>query len=60
MAAVQLINNNNVRGILLKIVAIAGPDNCDMEIVDLLNEALELTEGDEKAPWVGAELLNQA
>jgi hypothetical protein len=50
MAAVQLINNNNLRGILLKIVAIAGPDNCDMDIVDLLNEALALTEGDEKAP----------
>ena len=55
MTAVQFRNNNNLRGILLKIVAIAGPDNCDVDIVDLLNEALALTEikGDEKAPIRG-------
>lgn len=55
MTAVQFRNNNNLRGILLKIVALAGPDNCDSDIVDMLNEALALAEAseDEKAPVRG-------
>lgn len=55
MTAVQSRNNNNLRGILLKMAALAGPDNCDMDIVELLNEALALTDGrgDEKAPCRG-------
>lgn len=55
MTAVQFRNNNNLRGVLLKILSLAGPDNCDVDIVDLLNEALALMEdkGDEKAPIRG-------
>ncbi|MNE84361.1 hypothetical protein D3C80_1812600 [compost metagenome] len=47
--------NNKLRSVLLKIVGAAGPDNCDADIIDMLNEALGLTEntGEEKAPMRG-------
>lgn len=55
MKVVQLGNKNNLRDILARMVAIAGPDNCDDRIIMLLNDAVLLAEDmrQEKAPVRG-------
>lgn len=61
MKVVQFRNNNKLRCILLEILALAGPDNCDESIVEMLKKAVAMTElaGDEKAPVRGLGQLYQ-
>lgn len=55
MTVVKSINNNKLRLALLRIAELAGPDNCAPDILELLEEALAMTEGigEEKAPIRG-------
>lgn len=61
MKVVQFRNNNNLRCLLLEILALTGPDNCDESIVEMLKKAVAMTElaGDEKAPVRGPGQLYQ-
>ncbi|WP_303845742.1 hypothetical protein [Aeromonas sobria] len=48
-----------LRDIMIQMLELAGPDNCSDELRCLMEDALAITKN-EKAPWVGAALLNQA